>query len=488
MRILTRYLIRAHAGPFLFAVSTLTALLFLTAVARQLENLAGKGLSWDVIWEFLLLSLPHTVALTLPMGVLVSVLYAFSELAAHNEVMAMKAGGLQPQRMMLPLLMAGVLIGSLMFYFNDQVLPSANHRLKNLMVDINRKSPTFVLREQVVNQIRAGMTGELYYLTASRIDNQTNEMTDIVIYDMSDPLVRRMISAERGTMAFSSTRTDLYLTLYEGVTYEIGPNKPGEFQQVRFTKQIMPLREVGNEMARRAEGAGNRSDREMTLAMLDSAATHRRGAADSIAAASLEATRGVLREALGLVSPEEDTRIRPGFGNRSVRPGASQEQLSSLLAYDDLSQRALSEATTASAIGGGHLGWVNQYQVEWHKKYTLAFACVVFVLLGAPLAIRFPRGGLGLVIAASSAIFAVYWAGLIGGENLGNEGTVRPILAMWVPNLIFTAMGLWLFLTMGREAATARGGGWDDLFWTLRRAVARPFGRITGRTPSRVRS
>ena len=154
MGILTRYVIHTHVGPFLFAFTTITGLLFLNAVAQRLEDLTGKGLDWTVIASFMVLSLPHTVALTLPMATLVAVLYAFSELTAHNEFTAMKAGGVRPQRLLLPLLGVGFILAQLMFIFNDQVLPEANHRLKDLLVDLGRKSPTFELREQVVNQIQ----------------------------------------------------------------------------------------------------------------------------------------------------------------------------------------------------------------------------------------------------------------------------------------------------------------------------------------------
>ena len=84
----------------------------------------------------------------------------------------------------------------------------------------------------------------------------------------------------------------------------------------------------------------------------------------------------------------------------------------------------------------------DQFRVEIHKKYAIAFACIVFVLMGAPLGIRFPRGGIGMVIVASATIFAVYWAGLIGGENLANEGVVPPFWAMWTADLIFLGLGV----------------------------------------------
>ena len=101
MGILTRYLIRSHVGPFLFALSALTGLLFVNAVAQRLDDLVGKGLTAEIILEFLYLSIPHTLALTLPMAVLVAVLYAFSSLTSANELTAMSAGGIRPARLLI---------------------------------------------------------------------------------------------------------------------------------------------------------------------------------------------------------------------------------------------------------------------------------------------------------------------------------------------------------------------------------------------------
>jgi len=103
------------------------------------------------------------------------------------------------------------------------------------------------------------------------------------------------------------------------------------------------------------------------------------------------------------------------------------------------------------------------YEVEIHKKLAISIACVIFALLGVPVAIRFPRGGVGLVIGTSLAVFSIYYVGLIGGEELGDRLVVSPFLAMWTPNLIFTAVGLALLAVVRREGSTAHGGDWDDL-------------------------
>jgi lipopolysaccharide export system permease protein len=103
------------------------------------------------------------------------------------------------------------------------------------------------------------------------------------------------------------------------------------------------------------------------------------------------------------------------------------------------------------------------YQVEIQKKLAISAACVIFALLGVPLAVRFPRGGVGLVIGTSLAVFSVYYVGLIGGEELGDRLIVPPFFAMWTPNLIFLAVSFPLMWAVRRAGSTSHGGDWDEV-------------------------
>ena len=103
------------------------------------------------------------------------------------------------------------------------------------------------------------------------------------------------------------------------------------------------------------------------------------------------------------------------------------------------------------------------YDVEIQKKLAISAACVIFALLGMPLAIRYPRGGVGLVIGTSLAVFSIYYVGLIGGEELGDRLIVSPFFAMWTPNLIFLLMSIPLLLGARRAGSTAHGGDWAEL-------------------------
>ncbi len=464
MNILNRHLIRAHVGPFLFALSALTGLLFLNAVAREMERLAGKGLPWDALLEFLALSLPHTLALTLPMAVLVAVLYAFSEMAANNEVTAMRAGGVSPFRILRPLLLMGALVASVMLFFNDQVLPAANHRLRNLMLDISRKSPTFILQEQVVNRVEVGNEGDVFFIRAAQIDNTTNELRDVEILDQNTPGGSRTTRAEWGTLAYNENRTDLFLTLYDGVVLEVDRGRPGGFRQIYFDEQIVPMRGVGDEFTRQA--SQERGEREMTILMLMERVWDREDARQN--AIDRAATRQVANVRLALGMEASDTANTSAWERTQQAARSPNASIGTFLARDHFVQEEVRAASSAAALAASNSRNIAGLRVEIHKKYALAFACIVFVLLGAPLATRFPRGGLGLVIAASSVIFAVYWVGLIGGEDLADRGIAPPWLTMWIPNMIFLAAGIVLFRGMGRETATGRGGGLDEILWKIR--------------------
>jgi lipopolysaccharide export system permease protein len=103
------------------------------------------------------------------------------------------------------------------------------------------------------------------------------------------------------------------------------------------------------------------------------------------------------------------------------------------------------------------------YSVEIQKKLAISAACIVFALVGVPVGLRFPRGGVGLVIGMSLAVFTIYYVGLIGGEELGDRLILSPFLAMWIPNIVFGVLGLVGLWVVRREGSTARGGDWADL-------------------------
>lgn len=488
MKILTKYMLRSHAGPFLFSLVALTGLVFLNSIAIRLQDLIGKGLPAEAVLEFLVYSLPPTIALTLPMAVLVSVLYTFSDLAASSEVTALSAGGIKPMTLMRPVLLAGLALTGGMIYFNDQILPETNHRLRTLFSDIANTSPTLQLKEQIVNPLRSADGTSVVYLLADRIDRRTNELENVRIIDLSAnrQQIHRSTHAERGTMTFNESRTDLFLTLHNGVNYEFSrlPAKEGEFQRTTFERQETPFRGLGTEFEE--SSTEFRGDRELSFGELFAQADNRKSDMEARLDSMAFRSRYAVERALGLIPPDSVEIARSG---RLIDLGEGAAE------FDDLEGRAAEDAVPGGigadavtrlaattyrqhVVDVGRLRLEeNGFRVEIHKKLSIAVACFVFVMIGAPLAVRFPRGGVGMVIASSMAIFAVYYVGLIGGEALADKGVASPVVTMWMSNVTFGLIGVYLLWTMGRETATHRGGGWDDLLYTIGQLFRKPFSR-----------
>lgn len=559
MKILTRYILREHIGPLLFAVSALTALLLLQQVAKQFGNLVGKGLSWAVIGEVFYLSIPFIVAMTLPMAVLVAVLYAFSRLAAENEVTALRASGVGIVRLVRPVIVAGVVLAIGMLVFNDQALSRSNHRLRTLQTDIARKKPTFALREQVINEVLPGKI----FLKAGHIDPSTNKMREVFIYNFEDPMHRKTIYADSGQMGLTADQGTLQMFLHHGYMIEIPRDNPGTLQRLYFTTDLVRVRGVANQF-QKTDNDTFKSEREMTMCEMD--AQFQRGARQldiarqelatvlqNTVRSALEAppvtpaspqtrpsarsTSGDLyctliskvlgafnvKEAVAATSQRQDTtaktaarqkapdsrpRSAPGAGSRGNE--AQQQNLPRLLQRtpvtpDAADTPAVKPATLRPvrselpAVTVGQIDVIkaritdarttmNRYQVEIQKKFALAAACVVFVVFGAPIALRFPRGGVGVVIGVSIVAFAIYYVCLIAGETLANKLVVSPFLAMWAANILFFVLGILLLIRVQRSGATARGGDAREMWDAFRLWLERQRHRLGALVHGRRRS
>jgi lipopolysaccharide export system permease protein len=574
MRILTKYVLKEHAGPLVFALSALTTLLLLNQVAKQFGNLVGKGLSWWVIGEFFALTLPFIVAMTLPMAVLVAVLYAFSRLSAENEVTALRASGVSMMSLVRPVLLAGILVALANLLFNDQVLPRANHRLRSLQTDIARKKPTFALRAQVINEV---MPGRLF-LRAGRLEEASNGMREVTIFNFDDPTRRKSIYADSGTMGLTPDQRDLVLTLHNGYMQQIPQTNTGELQRLYFVTDLVRVRNVGNKFEETGKDT-YKSEREMSVCEMDSmfqkarheedvARSELKGTLYSYAhlAATGEAapavpappdryrwTSGALycklvkrispkvyatesapepppppprvtpppaapaaASAAGVkpapraktaqpvrpwgrpdgpptirVQPPGKTpplRRSPSSGGfqppagaiaespvinaplntpitPSVRPTARDDGSSAFA--QSLARLQIASARVSDAKTNG-----SRYAVEIQKKFALAAACAVFVIFGAPVGLRFPRGGVGMVLGITVIVVGIYYVGLVAGEAMADRLKLTPFWGMWMGNVLFSVTGAYFMVKVQRSGATARGGDWHETLDGLKSRIA----------------
>jgi lipopolysaccharide export system permease protein len=552
-------------------MTALTSLLLLQYIAKRFGELVGKGLPWSVITEFLVLSLPLTIALSLPMAVLVATLYAFSRLAAENEITAMKASGVSLRNLLAPVMVAALGVTIFMVGFNDQILPRSNHKLRTLQGDIAQKKPTFALREQVINEVSPGKL----YLRAGRLSQTTNVMRDITIYDVGDMTRRRTIYADSGNMALSPDQADLMLTLYPGTVEDVPVQTPQQLQRLYFKTQLIRVRGVGNEF-QKTQNDSYKGEREMSICEMERNAASAREAlklarkelindislakkrkvkldqqvletrttppltvgigkaycsllaktgvkeltaqtpaqqdtvkarTDSIRA-SIEAESKKQRDSVTVVAPPTPAApvpapataapvvTKPIPGSANIKPHPSQAPgpvpggppapSTGVEAPRNIPDEAIpSQAEGARLRVIETLRSLNRYEVEIHKKFALAAACFIFVLLGAPIALRFPRAGVGLTIGVSLVVFGLYYVGLIAGESLARRGLMPPFVSMWLANVLFGVIALILLARMGKEAGSSRSGDFSEMIENLRYKLkrrspsARPFPRTS---------
>jgi len=527
-------------GPLVFSLTALTSLLLLNYIAKQIDQLVGKGLSVGVIAMFFGLSLPFTVAMTTPMSVLVATLYAFSRHASENEITALKASGVSINRLVVPVLIAAMVISGIMIAFNDVVLPASKHKLRQLQGNIARKKPTFGLREQIINQV----ADRQVYLKAMKL-SPDNRMYDVTIYDLTDVMRRRTIYADSGELAFASNGSDLLLTLYQGTTLVVPRAEPERLQRAEFDRNYVRVEGVANQLELSTSDR-YKSDREMSVCELQNEVSRyeaeynksKKDLRDAMLAVTSEALTGVPAKPPE-ISSISMFNITPGApaprspnaslgraycdaAQRAKRVAAKAMAMlvPSLYAASSVasqekpppppaqqptpqtpavvvpanSQRAISDSAMAAVVPPPRDGAVspqmpvsllgsvdnarlrmrdnqrliNTNAVELHKKFAISIACTVFVLVGAPIALRFPRGGVGLVIGVSLVIFGIYYIGLIAGEALSDKNYVPPSLAMWAANILLTIVGIFLWTRMGRETATSRGGDFGEMIEIVR--------------------
>ena len=471
VRILSRYILRQHLPPLGYALAALTCAMLVNQIAKQFGNFVGKGLPWTVIFEVFALSIPFIVAMTLPMAVLVAVLYTFSHLAADNEVTAMKASGISIGRLLAPVMGGALVMALISLLWNDQILPRSNHELRTLLVDIQRKKPTFQLKEQVINEVVPGQ----FFLRAARIDPALNTLNDVTIYDLEDPERRRIITADSGRMAYTPSGTDLYLTLRDGEVHEVKRTAPDQFNRTFYGTNRIKVAGVSNTFEP-TENDDYRGDREMTICAMQDVVWRARQDMERVRRDALSAVTAELRRLskLGPLPPLAVDSSPPAPGGycgllravaRLLGPDSAHAAPSQRIAAR-LPQRTQPPSVATTAYQQ-RLRASRQraaiYEVEVEKKLAISAACVIFAMLGVPIAIRFPRGGVGLVIGTSLAVFSIYYVGLIGGEELGDRLIVPPFLAMWTPNLIFLAVSLPLLWTVRRAGSTSHGGDWDEV-------------------------
>lgn len=402
---------------------------------KYADMLVGKGLDTWVIIQLIVFNLSWMVVLVVPMASLVATLMAFGNLSQNNEVTIMKSSGISLYRMMAAPILASVVLAYLLLVFNDDILPDANHQAKILMQDISRKKPTLSLVpgffSQEVNN---------YAILVREIDEKSNDLFNVTIYDYSNPAKINVVTAEKGKLYFSADQTKLIMDLTVGEIHESESQKTNLYRKLEFKHHRIVM--DAEQFSFQQSGPGSpRGERELSIAAMNYII-------DSLKSRNFTNYPELNRDVKKYFFVDTATT------NKTYRGGSlSNKQL--------VYTRAIDRVKEAKNIVLAHfkrIEWVNReiekYDVEVYKKYALPAACIVFVLIGAPLGVMVRKGGFGVAAGISLFFFLIYWAFLIGGEKLSERDFFSPFWGMWAANILIGIVGVILTIRTNLETVT----------------------------------
>lgn len=438
MKRINRYIIKSHIAPFIFGASTVVFLFLFQFLIKFIDQLLGKGLDTWVIIQLIMYNLSWMLVLAIPMGVLFSTLMSFGAMSASQEITIIKSAGTSLLKMMRPLIISGAILSYLLFLYNDYVLPEANHQAKNLLNDIKRKKPTFALEE---GQFTTQLDG--FTILAREMDSTSGAMRGVTIYDNTNSKNRSIISSDSGFIYFDEVKSKLVMNLVSGQIVQYIDNIVSNLKVIDFKTFNVNLKVNGFSLERTTEDNSTKGDREMTIAEMRAFVNDARSKinkSDSI-------IQSKLNSHLNYITFKDNSKARvysdtlATTSKRSIALSNCERNLTVLKAgiYAETQLRKDYELQE------------KKYLVEIYKKYSIPFACLIFVFVGCPLGIMTKGGNFGISAAISLGFYILYWACLMGGEKIADRGLLPPMLSMWMGNIIVGILGIILTLKVNNE-------------------------------------
>ena len=432
--IIHRYILRNHIAPFIYSAATMMGVLLLQFLMKFADRLVGKGLDTWLIIQLIAYNLSWMLVLVIPMATLVAALMTYGSLSQNNEVTIIKSSGASLYRMMSASFIASIIVAYLLFLFNNEILPDTNYQAKILMSDISRKKPTLSLESGFFSQEVSN-----YAILVRKIDEQKNELSQVTIYDYTDPAKINVVTAKKGIIFFSHDQKNLIMDLRNGEIHESDVKETGLYRKLVFEKHRITM--DAEQFTFNQSQGGLRGERELRVERM-------RAIVDSIKLNRKKYFAGLEEQVNKYFF--KDTAYATVYSTVNT-------QQTDALIYVRIQDR-IKTAKNVIISNMKRVEWANReiekFEVEIYKKYAIPGACIVFMLIGAPLGIMVKKGGFGVAASISLFFFLVYWAFLIGGEKLAERGVFSPVIGMWAANFFLGIIGIFLLIRTNRETVT----------------------------------
>ena len=443
------YVFKNFFTLFLMTFLICIFILLMQFLWKHVAELIGKGISWSVLAEFFLYAIFSLVPMALPLAVLLASLMTFGNLGENFELTAMKAAGISLFRIMRPLIILIVIVCIGAFYFSNYVLPIAQTKLWTLIFSLKQKSPEFDIP---VGEFYSGINGVNIYVRKK----EDKLLKDMMIYDFSGGFDNATVMvADSGRVQFSKDNKYLLLTLYDGESFANLQKQriSSSSSSVPYRRETFKLKEIlldfDTEFNRYDESLlqdqhVSKNIKQLTLS-IDSVSK-------IVAQRGIEQANEITKfHYLGREDyPVQILKDSTAADLSKFNPDSvflSFNQASMLRATSTAIERAKSmkdKILFNKIMLEEPESYVKRHKIEWNKKFTLSFACLIFFFIGAPLGAIIRKGGIGTPIVISVIMFIIYYIIDNTGYKLARDGIWSTTEGMWLSSSILLPIGIYL--------------------------------------------
>ena len=432
-------IIRSFVGPFIVTFFISLFVLVMQFFWLYMDELLGKGLGIWMILKLLFFMSATMVPMALPLGILLSSIMTFGSMGENFELVAIKSAGISLLRFLRPLLILIIGIGGLAFLFNNNIIPVANLKALSLLYDLRNSKPALNIRPGQFNKDIEG-----YAIRVGSKDKDGRTIRNILIYDHTSGYGNdNMVLAKEGNMIPVQEKQLLVFRLKDGWRYEEGMGKGGEqnYNQTRmhfrkwdkvFDLSSFKLNRTDEDLFK---GAYQMMNVKQLTEGIDSLERYQRRIFENVGSylspyislATTSKDDSILREKLTKASADVRSYdssfaniIPDSFKSRVVQSAMTHLRNSKGMVEITASDKRIQMENFA------------KFQIEWHRKFTLSFACVLLFLIGAPLGAIIRKGGIGMPMVIAISFFILFHIMSITGEKLAKSGAVEPWQGMWM--------------------------------------------------------
>ena len=440
---------------------------------RYIDDMVGKGLGIPVLGEMFFYAALFLLPMALPLAILLASLMTFGNLGERLELLAMKSAGVSLIHIMRPLIITIGIISIGAFFFQNNAMPVVQVKLYSLLYSMRQKSPELDIPEGV---FYGEITG--YNVYVKEKNNQTGLLKDVMIYDYSKGFNNaRVILADSGRLKTSADKLFLVLSLFNGESFEnLSEGQTGSNNRktaVPYRRETFSTKDIlidfDANFTRTDESFMQNQYMGKQLKDLQTSIDSMTVRLDSIKAINSKNVYDMsYKKTFSKPKRELSQQAETGTGNTATANDAdSLTKISNepvkIINFDGLYKaeapsgqaallvRAKSNIESVkadyyfkAATLGDEAYKVRRHLTEWHKKFTLSFACMVFFFIGAPLGAIIRKGGLGMPVVISVILFIFYYIIDNIGFKMARDGIWEAWEGMWLSSAILAPLGIFL--------------------------------------------